>query len=79
MVITIVNTGHNLYKFSPKVTEAIERFMRDEEIMINEIEISLLLGLECTPTPLSQCAIDTKECAASVSSCCINCGCFLVG
>ena len=39
--ITVVNAGHNLFKSSPKVTEAIERFMRDEEIGIQEIVVEL--------------------------------------
>lgn len=39
--ITVVNAGHNLFMSSPKVTEIIERFMRDEEIETSEIEAAL--------------------------------------
>lgn len=44
--ITVINAGHNLFKSSPKVAEVIERFMRGEEILINEIKVPLSFELQ---------------------------------
>ena len=40
-MITVVNAGHNLFMSSPEVTEAIERFMRGEPLVKEEIVIDL--------------------------------------
>jgi pimeloyl-ACP methyl ester carboxylesterase len=39
--ITVINAGHNLFMMSPRVTEAIHSFLRDEEIGYREIVIPL--------------------------------------
>jgi pimeloyl-ACP methyl ester carboxylesterase len=37
--VTVVNAGHNLFMTSPEVTSVIQRFMRGEEIVVEEIEV----------------------------------------
>ena len=47
-VITVVNAGHNLFMVSPRVTEAIERFMQDKLQKDLTIEVALP---DFAPTP----------------------------
>lgn len=44
--VTVVHAGHNLFMSSPKVTETIQQFMRDEEIASDEIILPLPNFLE---------------------------------